>query len=171
MWRKNALIFWQRDRRCSHPWTEDEKAFSFPEHHCHVLHWYHSRNVSLTQPDGKSLGNTKCQTESIPHQEMLKNSRLTIGEQKNAIENFYNLLLTTFRLMMLSTALGSPSITVLLVRRAMKAMPRWVPWLEIKTNGIFVQYYNSTRELIPCHSYPRKNPQWTKKLIARGRHM
>ena len=31
---------------------------------------------------------------------IFENNRLTIGEQKNAIQNFYNLLLIEFRVMM-----------------------------------------------------------------------
>ena len=35
--------------------------------------------------------------EHIAKSAIIENNSLTIGEQKNAIENFYNLLLTEFR--------------------------------------------------------------------------
>ena len=47
-------------------------------------------------PQGKWIVN---KIVHIAKSAIFENNRLTIGQQKNAIQNFYNLLLTEFRLM------------------------------------------------------------------------
>ena len=76
------------------------KCVETPRRRCSIStsHSHSGRNT-------KSMVNRSTNTSSgskgehIAKLAIFKNNRLTIGEQKNAIQNFYNLLLTEFRLM------------------------------------------------------------------------